>query len=222
MVTVSHLQYPKKSHRKAVLLPRESDQFAEFMGIMMGDGGINNPWQANITVNSVADKDYVGYVSNLAYSLFGVRPAVRSRTSCNATVISLSSTSVVDFLVDKGLCRGNKLRQHLQIPEWIIRKKTYKIACVRGLVDTDGCMVMHSRAIAGKTYTSVYLSFCSASPALLEQVAHTLLELGMFPKMARNGREVYLYRKRDVRTYLEIIGTSNPRISGIYNTWRDG
>ena len=38
---------------KKVLLPKHSVHLAEFFGIMLGDGGINNPWQATITLNAI-------------------------------------------------------------------------------------------------------------------------------------------------------------------------
>src|SRR3990167_9504638 len=137
---VSLLKHPKKSHRKKVLLPKHSPELAEFFGIMLGDGGINNDWQATITVNALADKNYANYIVGLCVSLFGVTPAIRKRKDKQALVIALASTSVVDFLVAQGLPRGNKLAGVLQIPKWILAKSEYKRACVRGLVDTDGCL----------------------------------------------------------------------------------
>lgn len=218
----SELRYPQKSHRKPVVVPSHSDALAEFFGIMIGDGGINNPWQVTITLNATADAKYATFVQNLMYELFGIAPARRVRASYGALVLSLSSTAVVEFLIQNGLCRGNKVRQSIRIPEWIFRERTYKIACVRGLVDTDGCMVLHSRAISGKTYSHVYVSFSSASAGLLAQVSEIWREFGLSPTLAPNGREVYLYRKKDVQLYVAVIGTSNPRIARIYKKWRDG
>lgn len=53
MVNVQELRYPEKSHRKKVTIPKYSQNLAEFFGIMIGDGGVNNTWQANISVNAV-------------------------------------------------------------------------------------------------------------------------------------------------------------------------
>lgn len=55
MSTGEQLRYPKKSHRKPIRIPAQSVELAEFFGVMMGDGGINNHWQANITLNAEAD-----------------------------------------------------------------------------------------------------------------------------------------------------------------------
>jgi hypothetical protein len=113
---IASLKYPLKSHRKAVTLPQPSASLAEFFGIMLGDGGINNPWQATISVNAVSDRAFASFISELCISLFGIAPNASERTSSNTLVIRLSSTTIVDFLVDKGLKRGNKLKNGIVIP----------------------------------------------------------------------------------------------------------
>ncbi len=76
MASVAFLQYPKKSHRKKILLPKHSIHLAEFFGIMLGDGGINNPWQATITLNATKDREYSRYIKELIKFLFGLPPRV--------------------------------------------------------------------------------------------------------------------------------------------------
>lgn len=209
------LRFPRKSHRKVVSLPRYSERLAEFIGIMLGDGGINNRWQANVTLNAIKDARYTPYVADLMFELFGIHPAVRTRANRHATIVSLASTSVVDFLVEQGLPRGNKLSHGLAIPAWILEQKKYKIACVRGLVDTDGCVICHVHRIGGRTYRHRYLSLSSGSPELLGQFASIIAELGMTPCFAKNSREVWLYSAQDVETYLRVVGSSNERISKV-------
>ena len=222
MTEVASLAFPNKSHRKQVRLPPESSVLAEFFGIMLGDGGINNDWQANVTLNTDADATYISYVTRVMEKLFHVCPAIRPRRTQRATVVSLASTSVVDFLVNKGLPRGNKLIQGLSIPQWILDQKAYKIACVRGLVDTDGCLVLHAHSVAKKTYINLYLLFSSASPELRDQVTDIFTELGLTPRLAHNKKEICLYRSKEVQTYMQIVGTSNSRIRRVYEKWRDG
>ena len=221
MVDIRTLEYPQKSHRKQVIMPKYSAQLAEFFGIMIGDGGINNPWQANITLNSIKDGQYAEYVSSLCKKLFSITPATRKRKTKNALVVSLASTSVVDFLVANGLIRGNKIKTGLRIPKWILGKPVYKKACVRGLIDTDGCMFVHVHKVADKIYRNIGLSFSSYSPELIFQVADTLAESGIIPHISKRGRDIYLYQENAVLEYLKIFGTSNERIGSVYKKWRD-
>ncbi|MDO8579359.1 MAG: LAGLIDADG family homing endonuclease [bacterium] len=201
-------------------IPKPSVDLAEFFGIMIGDGGINNPWQANITLNSEADARFVVYVTNLCSKLFGVLPAVRKRNDSKAVVISLASTTIVNFLVDNGLPRGNKLKLGLQIPHWILAKKEYRIACVRGLMDTDGCLYIHRHKVLGTQYSNIALCFCSASPMLVVQVSSIFEEFGIVPHVNMTGRNIYLYKEQAVEKYLKVFGTSNDRINSVYKKWR--
>lgn len=221
MVEVITLRYPKKSHRKKVTLPKYSKNLAEFFGIMMGDGGINNEWQANVTVNSIVDLDYSKYISVLSKKLFDIDPVIRKRKNKKALVISLTSIAVVDFLVLNGLPRGNKLKNGLSIPEWILSKPLYRKMCVRGLVDTDGCVFIHTHKIHGKIYKNIGLTFTSYSSELIFQVAEIFQEFGIMPHVSKRGRDIYIYQAGLVLRYLKIFGTSNRRIESVYKKWRD-
>lgn len=189
---------------------------------MMGDGGINNSWQATITINAIADAAYAAYIHALCLELFGIAPAMRKRKGRQALVLSLASTTVVDFLVSKGLCRGNKLAQGLAMPGWILADPILQRACVRGLVDTDGCLFIHRHAVRGKMYRNLGLCYSSASPTLLQQVASAFEKNGIVAHIDKRCRNIYLYRQAAVAAYLEIFGTSNDRISGVYKKWRGG
>ena len=221
MADVNTLKYPKRSHRKNVALPKYSSQLAEFFGIMMGDGGINNLWQVTITLNSIKDAQYTPYVSGLCKKLFGIAPAIRKRKTRNALVISLASTSVVDFLAINGLIRGNKLKNGLKIPTWILDKKSYKMYGIRGLIDTDGCIFVHTHKVVGKIYNNIGLTFTSYSPALIFQAADILEEFGIVPHITKRKRDIYIYQADSVEKYLKIFGTSNNRIESVYKKWRD-
>lgn len=220
MAPISTLKYPKKSHRKPVNLPAYSVELAEFFGIMMGDGGIGSSWQFNITLNSKADKDYALYVVELIRSLFNIDPHVVMRKNRNALLIQTSSTSIVDFLIELGLPRGNKLLNELQIPSWILEVPAFKTACVRGLVDTDGCLYIHKHKVSGKEYQNIGFCFCSYSPTLIKQVSDLFEEFGIIPHISNRGRSIYLYKAGSVARYLTVFGTSNARIKSVYEKWR--
>jgi hypothetical protein len=222
MALLPTLTYPNKSHRTVIRIPPHSSLLAEFFGIMLGDGGINNDWQANITLNSVKDENYSRYVRNLVEQLFALVPTSFTYKTRNAHRILINSISAVDFLVSQGLNKGDKLKQDLQIPKWILKKASFKISCVRGLIDTDGCLFIHKHIVAGKEYRNIGLNFCSYSPTLIFQVASIFEEFGLIPHITKRGRDIYLYRADAVSKYLKIFGTSNSRIDSVYKAWRGG
>lgn len=194
---------------------------AEFFGIMMGDGGINNLWQITITLNAVADARYARRVSGLCKKLFGVSPSVRRRKESKTLVISLASTSVVDFLISQGLPRGDKIKNGIKVPDWILGKLLYQKACLRGLVDTDGCLFIHKHRVLGNLYKNIGLSFRNCSPNLIFWVATTLEELGIMAHITSRGSDVCIYQADAVVKYLKVVGTSNSRIELVYKKWRD-
>ena len=198
------------------MIPSESATLAEFIGIMLGDGGIGTVWQATISLNAVSDKSYSHYVADLCFKLFSILPAIRKRKNQNTLLLVLSSVVIVDFLMSHGFALGNKLKNGLRIPEWILKNPDYARACIRGLVDTDGCLYIHRHMVRGKHYESVGLCFTSYSPELLCQVASVFEQFGIFPHITDKGRRIYLYRKEAVARYIEIFGTSNERIERIY------
>lgn len=187
----------------------------------MGDGGINNDWQAKITLNSVADSEYSNYVAALGERLFGIAPAILKRKACQAVDIIFSSTSLVDFLVFEGLPRGNKLSAGLHMPDWVLNESAYRIACMRGLMDTDGCLYIHVHTVAGKEYQNIGLCFSTYSPLLMDQVGQLFEEFSIIPHITKDGRMLYVYRAEAIARYLDVFGTSNERISSVYRRFGD-
>ncbi|MCL4354898.1 hypothetical protein M1349_05560 [Patescibacteria group bacterium] len=143
-VNLNSLQHPKKSHRKNISIPSNSIDLAELMGIVFGDGGINNNWQVVIYVNSLLDLEYSKYISDLIKKLFKLDVAIRKREKENTLMIVASSTTLVEFLISKGAVRGNKILHRQSMPKWIKKNKKYSKAFVRGLVDTDGCLYIQN------------------------------------------------------------------------------
>lgn len=160
------LNYPNKSHRKPIKLPTNSEKLAEFMGIMAGDGGLNNPWQITISLNSEADAEYSEYVSLLIKDLFDLDTRFMRRDGKDLKIIC-SSAGLVDFLVEKGFTRGNKIKLKITIPDWVKGNKLFKKAFVRGLMDTDGCLYIHKHTVAGKYYQNIGLCFANKSLPLV-------------------------------------------------------
>lgn len=194
---------------KEIKIPKKDDDFAEFVGIMLGDGGITER-QITITLNSKDDVEYSNFVINLVKNLFGVSPGIYAGRKDSTIRIVISRTNLVKFCVKVGLKKGDKLKQGLDIPVWIKGKKSFKMMCVRGLMDTDGCIFNECHNINGKKYCYPRLSLVSVSRKLRGSVFTILKELGFSPKM-RNNRSVQLENRDDIKRYFDIIGSSNPK-----------
>lgn len=148
--------------RKPINRPQKSALLAEFFGIMLGDGGVS-AYQIMITLNRFDDAEYILFVSNVVDTLFDIKPKVRmySENSITKSVgrIEISRRDLVEFLTQNGLVLGNKVRQQATVPKWILENKEYRIACLRGLIDTDGCVYKNTYIVSGKMYTYKKLLF---------------------------------------------------------------
>jgi len=197
--------------RKSIYKPRKSKELSEFIGIMLGDGGISN-WkqQIRITLNNRDDKEYIKFVYNLTKKLFRKKPSILKRKDSMASDISVSSMNLVDYLITVGLKPGNKFKLQVDIPNWIKDNRAYSIACVRGLVDTDGCIFKHTYIVNNKMYAYKKLSFVSYSQPLRKSVYEIFRSLGITSRLYSN-RDVRIDSQKDMWKYFKIIGSHNPK-----------
>ncbi len=188
-----------------------SVELAEFVGIMLGDGGISEH-QFTVTLNSVTDKEYLQFVQKLIEKLFDVPVALYAHKESLAVRIVVSRTELINYLVEvTELERGNKVRQQVDIPQWVKRNKAYAVACVRGLIDTDGCTIIHQYFSKGKKYCYKKVGFTSRSYPLIQSVSNILLSLGIKHRIMQNKWDIRIEARKDVEEYFRVIGTSNPK-----------
>lgn len=196
--------------RKEIFLPKRSAELAELCGILIGDGGLSK-YQMLITLNGETDKKYSKFVVRLLKNLFKIKAKIYTVKNSRAINIAISRRNLVDFLVSQGIKLGNKLEQNVSIPDWIMASKKYQTCCFRGMVDTDGSVVIETHTIKGKKYVYPRLNFTSASPNLVDQSCLILSELGFHPKVRRVGRSVQLENLGEICQYFKVVGSSNPK-----------
>ena len=190
--------------------PRFSKNLAEFTGIMLGDGGMTSG-QVIISTNSVDDREYGHFVKELIKKLFRVEAAIYYRPNILVMTIVVSRKKLVEFCSKKlGLKIGNKLKQGLDIPSWIRENPEFEKRCIRGLMDTDGCIFNEIHKIRGKLYNYKRLSLVSVSPMLRQSVFDILNNFKLNPKI-RSNRCVQIEDKEKIKEYFKIIGSSNQK-----------
>ncbi|MBU2539591.1 LAGLIDADG family homing endonuclease [Patescibacteria group bacterium] len=202
--------YPNCNLPKIISEPKNSINLAEFIGIMLGDGGVSSKTQAAITLHKEDSKEYILFVCDLIKNLFSISPVVYYSdhgSHKNVGRITIFSTSFIDFLLAKGLKIGNKVRQQVDVPRWIKVNKNFSKHCLRGLIDTDGCVYLHKHRINGCDCLNIGLNFSNRSTPILKFVYKALKTLNFHPKIFFKG--VNLYRESEVYRYAEEVGFSN-------------
>lgn len=202
--------------------PIKNERLAEFIGIVLGDGGIT-PFQIQITLNSIADKKYLFFVKNLFSDLFQIEPSVFKKRDCNANVIYCNGMNLVRIMTSLGLRVGNKVRQQVGVPDWIKSNTNFSIACLRGLMDTDGGIFTHRYIVNGKLYKYNKGCFSNRSIPLLDFVYETLKKVGLNPKTNKKSKmvnkQVWLYNMAEVKKYFHLVGSSNQRLLKYQNSY---
>jgi intein/homing endonuclease len=201
-----NLQSPFVS--KSISLPELSIELAELFGIILGDGTITN-YQFILFSNSLDEAEYAVFLTELVRKLFGFTPVIIFSPKKNVIHIISSRKNAVEYLVKLGLSKGNKVKHQVDVPDWIKENQSYSDACLRGLIDTDGCVYLDSHKINEKYYSSQCISFTNASVPLLNFVESRFKALGFHP--TRSGRDIRLRKKTDVLRYAKEIGFSNPK-----------
>lgn len=195
---------------KPIKYPNFSKELAEFVGIVLGDGGITKR-QITITLHSEDDKEYGSFVTNLIKKLFDVPVGVYKCKKDATTNYVVSRTKLVNYCTEKlGLKVGSKVTLQVDVPKWIKENNQYSVACIRGLIDTDGSVFTHKYKVNGKFYTYKKIAFTNLSFPLCQAVFQTLKNNGLNPRIARQ-RDVWLDSQSNVKEYFQIITPHNQK-----------
>jgi len=205
------LHPPKIMQALPFAKPDFSEDLAEFVGIILGDGGMSTH-QITVTLHRVTDREYSLFVRALIYGLFEITAGEYKNKDCLADSIVISRIGLVEYCTETlGLKRGNKVKQQVDIPEWIRKNILYGVACLRGLIDTDGCVILHRYISGGKEYGYPKLDFTSMSVPLLKSASSILSQLEIRHRMTKNGFSLRIESQEMVKRYFQLVGTHNPK-----------
>lgn len=124
--------------------------------------------------------------------------------------IVISSRNLVEYLQSTGLKEGDKIRNRARVPSWVGSSDKYIAACLRGLIDTDGSFYSYRHKVNGNIYEHFALDFTNRCPGILNGVKGMFAGLGF--RFSSSGYKAVLYKKKDIISYIRLVGTSNPRI----------
>lgn len=187
-------------------VPAETEYLAELMGIILGDGYVSR-YQTSIVLNSIADREYIVYVTNLIKNIFpDLKISLIKRKNDKALDIRFSSRVISECFINMGIIAKNK-----SIPPWILENKDFKIACLRGLFDTEGSISF--KIYKGKGKKSIYkqLNFRNKNEKIMLFVRDTLLSLGFKPTMSLRY-SLYLSNDQSILAYRKIVGFNNLKL----------
>lgn len=157
--------------------PRHSALLAYVVGLALGDGSLSNPNGRATCLRITCDLKYPHLIQKIAASIQKLLPwnKVSSvRKWGNALDIQCYSKhweSLLGWRVGK----GSKIIQQVSIPDWIEESDKFRIACLRGLLETDGSIYID------RGYPMVM--FVNCAEALARGVHRTMVALGFSPHL---------------------------------------
>ena len=202
-----------KGSLKKIKIPKKCKELAELIGIILGDGNLHyfkkskkiGTYMLRIAGDKRNDFNYLTkYVSRLIENLFGIEPKIEMRKT-NEMLIIVHSKEIVEFLIKMGLKTGNKIKNRVTIPSWIFSNDEYLKTCVRGLIDTDGCVYTLK-----PQYPNLYqISFKNYNSALLKDTRRAFIKLGYPISNISINIQIYLSQQKYISKFYKEIGFSN-------------
>ncbi|MBS3051435.1 MAG: hypothetical protein J4400_04785 [Candidatus Aenigmarchaeota archaeon] len=213
--------------RKGLQLPVVlSEELAEFLGIMTGDGSINkyrfkggtaSEYSISITCSFTDDKEYIdNFIVPLIFRVFNIKLKPVKLKGQNTIRIITRSKGLFYFLKDIGFNIGPK--DNIEIPKFILKNKKFIIPFIRGLFDTDGSVSLKKQ---GHNYPVI--SVKQKSRKLVEQLELILKEMGfsMYTEydtivndnrgFSSKGSRIYINGRKNAKNWMGKIGFHNPK-----------
>ncbi len=189
-------------------------KFCEFYGALLGDGCIckyedsekNERIIIFLTGNLKLDANYWKYLKQLLVIEYDLNPYYYERIDDNTCVLSIRNKELCFMLnsrfeVPIGLKYGKlKINQEIMHLPWNIKKFV-----LRGLFDTDGCILANKR----ENYRYPWIAITSKSEKFRNQLISLLREKGY--SAYNTGSDVCVRGIANVKRWFGDIGSSNSR-----------
>ena len=180
------------------------------IGLAIGDGNLSNPNGRATRLRITCDKKYPLLTKRITKSLQSFLPenkvsvADRRENCLDVSVYSNHLESILGWKTKK----GSKFNQKVSIPQWINKNKKYQINCLKGLIETDGCIY------SDRGYKMVM--FSTIITKLAKDVFKIINSLGFNPNIYRikrkankynfNQKPIYRIRlSKNVLTFLKLV-----------------
>lgn len=196
------------SNVKQIKIPILDERLAEFIGAHLGDGTLTK-YFLKISGDARYDLPYFNYLRKLIFDLFGIDAHIlkESDKTRNTLYLTISSRNFCTFLHDKfGIEYGDKIRNNTLIPKEILCNSALSLACLRGLIDTDG-----SVSRRGRNGSQFCIVFTSHNKNLVRQIKQISDKHNLFTYVAKDENQIGTNNNKNILNYFKKVGTSNLR-----------
>lgn len=189
--------------------------------------------------NPIDDKDYYDYhiIPLVSKIIMPVQP--KNFPYWGVYGIGIYRKEIIKQLLKAGLLKGKKVAS-THIPKWIMKlNKRIKIAFLRGVFDTDGCIHMqkdytkYANGFNAHYHTKARIRIISISKDMISELSKILRSLrfrfvtrirsGGFKYNRNNSQSYYIEINsiKDVHRFFNEVKPSNPKHITKYLIWRE-
>ena len=239
---LSKIEYSNNDLRRKIKLPsKTTEELAEFIGILTGDGHLAfrsgkgyKHYEIRISGHWIDDQRYFNEIVNKIFkNLFNIKLLIKHRKDQGYTLLAYrDSKSIVNFLHKlNNLYLGNKSKKLKKIIPWINLSKKYKSAFLRGLADTDFSLCFKRKYKQHHHYPVIKIEF--KNKFLVNIVSKILTELGFKYHLKYNNKwydkRIQKYKifhyidingKNQLKMWIKLIGFNNPKHFTKYQIWK--
>lgn len=184
--------------------PTHKATLAYVIGVALGDGNLSNPNGRAVRLRVTCDTKYPNLIKRIVKAIHAIVPdnkvsiIHRKKTYIDISCYSNKWESILSWKAG----RGSKILQKARVPNWINQKRKYKIACLKGLLETDGTVY------TDRGYKMVM--FANAIKELAKYVHNSIKSIGFEPKIYKishkRDRSIYHVRvSKNVSEFLKLI-----------------
>src|SRR3989344_6968059 len=195
-------------NRKITLPAETSEELAELIGILAGDGHVDfHPkcYDYIVQINGHLHDDleyYQTYVQPLIKILFNIKLREVHRSSDTSIILTRKSKGIVSYLTAIGFKKKGCI---ITIPQWIINNPIYTTKFIRGLYDTDGGLSLKRK----RNYPVLSLGLKDIKTVLYLAVWTKLREIPYYFGFRWSYWEHNGQTKKGLQAYIQISGIKN-------------
>ncbi len=208
---IPHMVYIGKNGKTPYIALEKNELTAEFLAIMEGDGSLkSNGLDTTITLNGIDEPRYVKYVKEKIldrlfiinpFKLISIKNSKAVRFKNGATSVHYAIKEIGKGFLKTGLVPGDKVKNKIDITDWIYISSNYMIKTIKGLFDTDGYISVK--------YGSFILGFSNSSKPLVQDFYDICRKLGIVSEkklyLTNKDMQFVISKTSSIRKFLEIV-----------------
>jgi DNA-binding transcriptional regulator WhiA len=207
--------------------PEFTPELAEIVGIMFGDGNMrryNSSYVVRIFMNAKKDNQYANYVRFLFRKNFGVALKSHVDETKNSLALYYYSKKLTEVFNQRLLIPFSPKKLDC-IPAYIKENAVLLKSFIRGLFDTDGCIIYQRDVRKKRVYVYALVKISTKFLPFAEDIKRSLMTLGIpaFICTKKNKHECegfdVMVRHKNAIMFFNKIGSRNSRNIKKWGCW---